>query len=176
VNAFAGSEMRIVPHHLVLRIGHSERIRVTTHAPAGTDGVLELIPLGGQTLRVPWIVAPAAPAGSLLQGAVLDNTSFAPSDTRPSVLLVQAGRVDTGGGVAIEPVRQLDVLLYTAAGGFIGKLASERDLLPGSYSFGVTGRSPTGATLSPGRYQLRLVAWPTNGGTPSRLQVSFSIQ
>jgi subtilisin family serine protease len=176
VNAVAGSKVHIVPHRLVLRVGHSERIRVTTHAPAGTDGALELSPLGGQLLRVPWIVTPTAPAGSLLEGAVLDNTSFAPSDTRPAVLLVQAGRVDTRNGVAIEPVLQLDVLLYTAAGGFVGRLVRERDLLPGSYSFGITGRSPTGATLAPGRYQLRVVAWPTNGGAPSRLQVSFSIQ
>jgi hypothetical protein len=78
--------------------------------------------------------------------------------------------------VAIEPVLQLDVLLYTAAGGFVGRLVRERDLLPGSYSFGITGRSATGATLAPGRYQLRVVALPTNGGAPSRLQVSFSIQ
>jgi hypothetical protein len=134
-----------------------------------------LSPLGGQLLRVPWIVAPAAPVGSLLQGASLDNTSFAPSDTTPAVLRVQAGRVDTGNGVKIEPVSQLDVLLYTAAGGFVGRLARERDLLPGSYSFGVTGRSPTGASLAPGRYQLRLVAWPTHGGAPSRLTVAFSI-
>jgi hypothetical protein len=78
--------------------------------------------------------------------------------------------------VSIEPVSQLDVLLYTAAGTFVGRLARERDLLPGSYRFGITGRSPTGATLAPGRYQVRLVAWPTNGGAPSRLAVPFSIQ
>ena len=41
-----------------------------------------------------------------------------------------------GDGVRIEPVSQLDVLLYTAAGGFVGMLARERDLLPGTYSFG----------------------------------------
>jgi hypothetical protein len=88
---------------------------------------------------------------------------------------VQAGRVDTGNGVRIEPVAQIDVLLYTAAGGFIGLLARERDLLPGTYSFGVTGRSPSGSTLASGRYQLRLVGWPTHGGAPSRVTVPFAI-
>ena len=58
----------------------------------------------------------------------------------------------------------------------IGLLTRERDLLPGSYQFGITGRSPTGATLSSGRYELRLVAWPTGRGAPSRARVSFSIQ
>jgi hypothetical protein len=91
------------------------------------------------------------------------------------VLVVQLGRVDTGGGVRIEPVSQIDVLLYTAAGGFVGRLARERDLLPGTYSFGITGRSPTGSTLASGRYQLRLIAWPTHGGAPSRLAVPFAI-
>jgi subtilisin family serine protease len=175
VNAVAGLQVRVAPHRLVLRVGHSARIRITAHAPAGTEGTLELAPLGGQLLRVPWIVAPAAPAGSLLQNASLDQTTFAPSDTTPAVLRVQAGRVDTGNGVRIEPVSQIEVLLYTAAGGFVGLLARERDLLPGTYSFGVTGRSPTGSTLTPGRYQLRLVAWPTHGGALSRLTVPFAI-
>src|SRR4029077_15319364 len=100
---------------------------------------------------------------------------FAPSDTTPAVLRVQAGRVVTGNGVRIEPLSQIEVLLYKAAGGFVGLLARERDLLPGTYSFGVTGRSPTGSTLAPGRYELRLVAWPTHGGALSRLTVPFAI-
>jgi hypothetical protein len=108
--------------------------------------------------------------------AALDDTSFRPSDVTPAVLSVQAGRVDTSSGVQIEPVARLDILLYTASGSFVGLLARERDLLPGSYSFGITGRSPTGATLAPGRYELRLAAWPTVPGAPSRLTVPFSIR
>jgi subtilisin family serine protease len=175
VVAAAGPHMRVVPQRLVLRVGHSALIRVVEHAPAGTEGVLVLRPVGGQLLRVPWIVAPPAPAVGLLPSAVLDETSFAPSDATPAVLSVQAGRVMTGNGVQIEPVSRLDILLYTAAGVFVGLLDRERDLLPGSYSFGITGRSPTGVPLSSGRYQLRLVAWPARGGAPSRLIVPFSI-
>ena len=132
--------------------------------------------VGGQPLRVPWLVLPKPPAGTLLPQATLDDTSFKPSDETPAVLVVRAGRAYTGGGVQIEPVERLDVLLYTAAGAFVGVLARERDLLPGSYQFGITGRSPTGSTLSPGRYELRLVAWPTGGGPPSRARVPFAIQ
>ena len=50
-----------------------------------------------------------------------------------------------------------------------------RDLLPGTYSFGITGRGPGGEVLGPGTYQLRLVAWPTLGTRPSRAQVAFRI-
>src|SRR5205085_10768217 len=133
-------------------------------------------PAGGQRLRIPWTVAPAAPAANLIARATLDETSFAPSDETPAVLAVQAGRVLTRGGLQIEPVERLDVLLYTSAGTFVGLLTRERDLLPGSYQFGITGRSPTGSKLRSGRYELRLVAWPSGGGAPSRARVPFSIQ
>jgi hypothetical protein len=112
----------------------------------------------------------------LLPSAVIDDSSFTPSDSAPAVLTVQAGRVDTEGGVQIEPVLRLDVLLYTAAGVFVGVLDREHDLLPGAYSFGITGRSPTGSRLVPGRYELRLVAWPVGGGSPSRAIVDFAIR
>ena len=134
------------------------------------------MPAGGQALRIPWVVPSEPPAGSLLPHAGLDDTSFAPSDVTPAVLAVQVGRLDTRAGLQIEPVARLDVLLYTAAGAFVGLLARERDLLPGSYQFGITGRSPTGSTLSSGRYELRLVAWSPGGGAPSRARVPFSIQ
>src|SRR6202040_3381731 len=90
VFAVAGPKVRVVPHRLVLRVGHSERIRITPHVPAGTEGTLELGPVGGQLLHVPWIVAPAARAGSLLQSVQIDRTIRAPSATAEPAL------VDTG--------------------------------------------------------------------------------
>ena len=172
----AGADLRVSPQRVSIKPGRTTRIRVRTDEPRGSAGVLELTPTGGQPLRIPWLVVPKPPAGTLLPQATLDDTTFAPSDESPAVLVVRAGRVYTGGGLQIEPVERLDVLLYTAAGAFVGVLARERDLLPGSYQFGVTGRSPTGPTLAPGRYELRLVAWPTGGGAPSRARVPFAIQ
>jgi hypothetical protein len=169
-------DLRVVPNRVAIPRGKSARIRVRTDAPRGSAGVLPLTPAGGQTLRIPWLVVSEPPAGTLLPRAVLDDTSFAPSDTTPAVLAVQVGRLDTHAGLQIEPVARLDVLLYTAAGTFIGLLTRERDLLPGSYQFGITGRSPTGARLSSGRYELRVVAWPTGHGAPSRAREPFSIQ
>jgi hypothetical protein len=80
--------------------------------------------------------------------------------------------------VQIEPVSRLDVLLYSAAGKYLGVMARLRNLLPGSYSFGITGRGPTSARLGAGRYELRIAAWPTlpRDAKPSRAQVSFRIE
>jgi hypothetical protein len=171
----AGADLRVTPLRVSLKPGRSTRFRVRTDEPRGSAGVLELTPTGGEPLRIPWLVLPKPPAGTLLPQATLDDTSFRPSDQSPAVLVVRAGRAYTGGRLQIEPVERLDILLYTAAGAFVGVLARERDLLPGSYQFGVTGRSPTGSTLAPGRYELRLVAWPTGAGPPSRARVPFAI-
>jgi hypothetical protein len=93
-------------------------------------------------------------------------------------LTVQAGNLVRDAGLQIRPVSRLDVLLYSSAGRFIGVMARLRNLLPGSYSFGITGRGPTSAVLAPGSYQLRLAAWPTLplDAKPSRAQVSFRIE
>ena len=79
-------------------------------------------------------------------------------------------------GVQVEPVSRLDVALYSAAGEFVGTLARLRDLLPGTYSFGLTGRGPDSTELDPGRYEVRLTAWPTLPARPSRARVRFRIQ
>jgi subtilisin family serine protease len=176
VTAAADPAVTVTPARVDLRSGAGAHIHVRVHEPAGSDGVLELLTAGGQQLRIPWIVVPRAPGSSLIRRAALDTVSFAPSDETPAVLTVDAGRVATNHGAQIEPVSRLDVLLYKSTGAFIGLLARERDLLPGTYSFAVTGRGPQGSTLTPGRYELRVVAWPTNGGAPSRARVPFAIQ
>ena len=57
-------------------------------------------------------------------------------------------------------------------------MARLRDLLPGSYSFGITGRGPASASLPPGAYELRLAAWPTLplAAEPTRAQVEFKVE
>ena len=95
----------------------------------------------------------------------------------PSVVgRIAPGRNAKGGSLHIQPAARLDVLLYSAGGVFLGPLDHAVDLLPGTYSFGLTGRRPGGTTLSPGSYQLRIVAWPALGGKPTRARVDFRIQ
>ena len=94
------------------------------------------------------------------------------------MLSLGIGRVArlTGGGSAVQPAERLDVQLRDASGRPLGLLARVRDVLPGRYAFGLTGHDPRGKPLRPGRYSLRLVAWPTDGGPPSVRPVAFRIQ
>ena len=175
---------RVKPTRLILREGHARRVQVTVTAPRAppssvVTGVIEAKPAGGIPLRVPWALEfQAPPASDLLQRVSLDHSSFKASDTAPAILTVQAGNVVAQNGVQIEPVSRLDILLYTAAGRFVGVMARLRDLLPGAYSFGITGRGPNSIVLAPGDYELRLAAWPTlpTDAAPTRAIVHFRIQ
>lgn len=172
---------QVEPSHLVLRVGEAAKVVVTARAPTApaarvVTGAIHVKPDGGRVLRVPWAIAFRHYAGSLLARVRLRDAKFEPSDTTPAVLEVQAGRLVEDRGVQVQPVMRLDVLLYDASGRFIGVLARLRDLLPGSYTFGITGRDPGGQQLEPGPYELRLVAWPTLPGKPSRSLVRFEIE
>ncbi len=174
---------KVTPDRLVLGIGKAARVKVRVVAPAApgpatVTGVLRIAPAGSEVLRVPWALGFERPAASLLGGVSLSARSFKQSDTKPAVLTVQAGNLlRKGGTVQVQPVARLDVLLYTAGGRYIGLLARLRDLLPGTYSFGITGRGPTSAPLASGAYELRLAAWPTlpNDAQPSRAKVRFRV-
>jgi hypothetical protein len=48
-------------------------------------------------------------------------------------------------------------------GQFRGVLSTRRELLPGRYAFGLTGRGPRGERLPRGSYVVRLVARPEDG-------------
>ena len=69
---------------------------------------------------------------------------------------------------------RLDVELWTDDGKRLGLLARLRDLLPGRYAIGLTGRGPGGKVLAPGAYRLRVFAWPTGGGRPTVRSVPFT--
>jgi hypothetical protein len=73
-------------------------------------------------------------------------------------------------------VSRLDLELWSPTGGRIGVLATMRDVLPGRYSYGVTGRDPTGHVLPSGPYTLRLVAYPMDGGPPTVRALAFTIK
>jgi hypothetical protein len=102
---------------------------------------------------------------------------FTPSNTAPAVLSLRAGRVRSVTGLdEVQPVERLDIQLWTGDGKRIGVIARLRNVLPGRYAFGVTGRDPAGQVLEPGRYRLRVVAVPAGGGPPSVALVRFRIQ
>jgi len=103
--------------------------------------------------------------------------SFKPSERKPAIILLRAGRVvRSPHGNEVVPVLRLDVELWTVGGKRLGLLARLRDLLPGRYAFGLTGHGPNGQLLHPGRYRLHVVAWPTGGGQTTSRQVGFTIR
>ena len=174
----------VSPSHFIVGVGRARRVKLSVRAPAapGSDvvtGSIRLAPVGSEPLHVPWALQFKHVTPNLLARVGLDSTSFAPSDSAPALLTVQAGALTQDRqGVQIEPVSRLDVLLYTSAGRFVGVLSRLRNLLPGAYSFGITGRGPNAAALPAGGYELRLVAWPTlpKDAQPSRAQVRFTIK
>jgi hypothetical protein len=78
-------------------------------------------------------------------------------------------------GTQVHPVGRLDVELWHA-GKRIGLLARLRDLLPGRVAIGLTGRGPGGKLLAPGRYQVRLLAFPTSKGLTTSRTIPFRIK
>ena len=66
--------------------------------------------------------------------------------------------------------------VHAIPSGSVGLLARLLDVLPGRYSYGVTGRDPTGQVLPSGDYMLKLVAYPVGGGRPTVHTVSFRIK
>jgi hypothetical protein len=141
-------------------------------------GEVDVSAPGTETLRIPWALLLRPPLVRLVARATLDRPSFAPSDTSPAILTLRLGSVTRGGRVQIAAVSRLAVLLYTASGRYLGTMAQLRDLLPGSYAFGITGRGPTSGVLPPGAYELRIVARPTLSAhvPPGRAIVHFTIQ
>jgi hypothetical protein len=149
---------------------------ITVVRGEAASGVLTITPVGGVPLRVPWAVVLRRPV-RLLGPLSLSQRSFKPSETKPAVLRLRVGRVvRPSRATAVVPVLRLDVELWTDDGSRIGLLTRVRDLLPGRYAFGLTGRGPGGKLLKPGRYRLRVFAWPTGGGRQSSRSIPFSIR
>jgi len=171
----------VVPRKATLAPGEAIGVRVTTRLLRQTSasvlaGTLTVAPLTGTRLRVPWAVV-TAPAGPLIGSVQLSAKLFKPSDLAPAIVLVQLGRVGSGeGGVSLEPVLRLDIRLRSGAGKDLGLLSRLRDVLPGRYAFGLTGRGPNGGVLRSGRYSLALRAFPAAGGPPVTRSVDFTIR
>jgi hypothetical protein len=166
---------------IVIEPGAVAKLRVTTppvtviRSDAAT-GELRLTPQSGTPIRIPWAVVLREPR-ALLGPLELSKQRFKPSETDPAVVALRVGRVlRSASGNTVVPVLRLDVELWTDKGKRLGLLARLRDLLPGRYALGITGRGPAGTPLRPGAYRIRVFAWPTAGGTPSVRSVRFTIR
>jgi hypothetical protein len=172
------------PNRFVLGPGRARRVQVQALVrtePKGrqsAEGVVIFRGEGTTALRVPWAVTFGPASASLIGAIQLNESAFVPSDVSPALLTLRAGKVlRTAAGEEIRPVSRLDVDLLRANGERVGLLARLRDLIPGHLAIGITGRDPDGERLEPGRYRLRLSAWPTEaGGPPTRAVVRFRVK
>src|SRR5207237_8785444 len=80
----------------------------------------------------------------------------------PALLSLVVGSGAPGPEPQIRPVDALEVQLW-GTGKLLGVLAVRRELLPGRYTFGLTGRGPSGGLLRRGTYAIRVVARPSDG-------------
>jgi hypothetical protein len=174
----------ITPKPRWVRVKPGGQATVTLHArlngappPGGSaEGAVLLVARGAGPLKVPWAITYGRPPQSLISAVALSAGTFKPSDTTPAVLSLQAGLVLAGpAGAQVHPVSRLDVELWRA-NHRLGLLARLRDLLPGRVAIGLTGRAPTGRVLEPGRYRVRLVAFPTSEGPPTSRTIGFRIR
>jgi Subtilase family len=166
------------PRRLTLGPGGRAQVFVTARlafAPRGrgpVEGALRVTTVGGGVFRVPWVVVPARPLRPLLGDVEISSKTFKPSDSAPAVLSLTAGRV---AGGELRPVSRLDLELWRG-GRNLGVLVRLRDLLPGRYAFGLTGRDATGKELEPGRYRLLLKAFPTDDPRPATRSLEFRVR
>ena len=179
----AAVDFSVRPGRVSLARGSSATIHVdaiTASAPSGgatTDGAIFVAVVGGGAIRIPWAIAFGPDDLDLMQSATLSTASFTASDTKPALLAVDAGRLlSVEGKLEIRPVSRLDVQLWRTNGTEVGTLARLRDVLPGRYTFGITGRGPDGQVLPPGTYELRVVAYPVDIGLASRRKLTFTLK
>jgi hypothetical protein len=160
-----------------IRIHVRARVAGTLDGTAPAEGVVLVTPVAGREIRVPWTIVFGSRRPPGLTAVRMSTRSFVPSDAAPVLLSFIAGSVFRSGQASeVLPLSRLDLELWSPQGGRIGLLARLRDVLPGRYSFGVTGRDPTGAVLPAGDYQLRLVAFGTDTGPPTVRTIKFTIK
>jgi len=172
----------VEPRKLTLAPGQSAEAKVAARlvraSPAGAlAGALTVATLTGTRLRVPWAVVTAPVDPALIGSVQLSAPAFKPSDVAPAIVLVRLGQVQSKDGrLALEPVERVDIRLRDHGGNDLGLLSRVRDVLPGSYTFGLTGRGPNGGVLPAGRYSLVLRAFPVAGGQAVTRSVDFTIR
>jgi hypothetical protein len=162
-----GVEITVDPERVRLRPGgraevvvRADTVNLSDEAGIAT-GELVLRPGGAPEVRVPWAVAVPTRV-DLLSRVTLVPTDERVSDATPAVLSLVVGAVTPTPFPQVRAVELLEVQLWRGKT-LLGVLAKRRELLPGRYAFGLTGRSASGQRLRRGGYSVRVVAWPGDG-------------
>jgi hypothetical protein len=121
-----------------------------------------LVRFDRRAARLVWTFATPTGNVDLLSNVSLRTTGERVSDATPAVVSFVAGAIAGGDEPEVRPVNELDIELWRG-GDRLGVLSRRRELLPGRYAFGLTGRDPEGERLPNGSYRVRLVAKPDDG-------------
>ena len=182
-NAIApkGVQITFDPQRVRLRPGRTADVVVRADtsdlsAEAGAaTGELVLRTGDSPELHVPWAVAVPVDV-RLVSRLALDATGARVSDTTPAALSFVGGSV-TGdpSDPQVRGVELLEIELWRG-GTRLGLLARRRDVLPGRYTFGLTGRGPTGERLRRGSYVIRVVAHPGDGTRQQSDKIEYRVR
>jgi subtilisin family serine protease len=176
----AGASVSVRPQALTLGAGGSRKVVVSGSGESFADGAVLLAVDGGSTLRIPWAASLGPPAADLISRVHLSSSVLNAEAPAPALLTLRLGRLVESthgtGRLEVTPVARFDADLVGPDGQPLGLLTRVRDALPGTYAFAVTGRAPSGARLEPGSYVLRLLAFPTDGGRPTRRTVRITVR
>lgn len=162
-----GVEITVDPQRVRLRPGRNATVVVRADTADLSDeagaatGELVLRVADSPEVRVPWTVAVPPPVDLVSRLAIVP-TGTRVSDATPAALSFVAGSVSASPDPQVRAVELLEVELWRN-GERVGLLTRRRELLPGRYTFGLTGRGPTGARLGRGTFTIRLVAHPGDG-------------
>jgi subtilisin family serine protease len=175
-----GVEITVDPPELSLEPGERATVVVqaNTNALSERPGVAtgELALVGsGVDVHVPWAVLVPTPDIDLLSGVSLRTTAGQVSDATPVVLSLVAGAIIPKPGPQVIAVESLEVHLRRG-NELLGILARRRELLPGRYTFGLTGRGPSGERLRRGNYVIRVVARPGAGQRTQVEDVTYEVR
>jgi minor extracellular serine protease Vpr len=179
----AAVDFSLHPTSAHLRPGHSILVRIgalTASAPSGAspaDGSIVASVTGGGEIRVPWAIAFGPDSVDLIARATLSAKTFTASDVTPALLSLDVGRVmRVLGQTEIRPLALLNVDLWRSDGTRVGLLLQLRDVLPGRYTFGLTGRGPDGRPLPPGGYVVKIIGYPVEGRPLSLRRLPFTLK
>jgi subtilisin family serine protease len=175
-----GVEITIDPQRLRLSPGRSATIVVRADTAAVSEdagaatGELALRTGDSPEVNIPWTVA-VPPAVDLVSRLRIVTTGTRVSDTTPAALSFVAGSVTAAPEPQVRAVSTLEVELWRG-GERIGLLVERRELLPGRYTFGLTGRGPTGDRLARGAYTIRIVASPGDGTRRQSDRIEYRVR
>ena len=163
-----GVQITFDPQRLRIRAGRSATVVVRANTSDLSDqagaatGELVLAVSESPEVHVPWAVAVPGANVDLLSRVRLEPTGDRVSDVTPAALSLIAGALIPAPGPQVRPLELLEIQLRRGDE-LLGVLAKLREVLPGRYTFGLTGRGPGGERLRRGSYVVRVVARPGDG-------------